>query len=502
VLSGLLLLSPISESVRFLFSRLLRPKSLHYIILAVLVVFGGLMVVIRAQHRDADGEPFVWFEGISVWPSVLGFYVALCLSVYLANQARTRFKWSKIEIEHQFGLRAESRESDEPKGGAGGQGEPDSWGWLGKAWAGIRPQVLSPVDLRQEQAGSGESEKPENASGTEPPTTPSWFKRCTAWYRSVNIVGWNSPSCEADETDRVSVKDIWQEYMWRGEGLHRALRVAACTLAYFALAYSLFEMFDRPIAPTRSDLCASVEQFIQRFTVFSMLFLVFLSLDATRLCQRFIRNLYDEFECELDYEQVGRPGHPSGGAVIRKRCGRRADWSAVKAGPAADGRGMEEEDVREWLNIRLIAMRTSVVGKLIYYPFIVMLIMIVARHGFTDNWRWNLPLLLVISLSFLAATASAFFLRGAAEKARRTSVERLRDQLTKVWSKGASETNRAQRERRARQLEITIADVENMKEGAFSPPWQNPVLRALLIPLGGAGSLALIDQLPRLMGAG
>ena len=42
-----------------------------------------------------------------------------------------------------------------------------------------------------------------------------------------------------------------------------------------------------------------------------------------------------------------------------------------------------------------------------------------------------------------------------------------------------------------------IDEVENNTRGAFSPLTQHPLVGALMIPLGGAGTLSLIDLFAR-----
>ena len=47
----------------------------------------------------------------------------------------------------------------------------------------------------------------------------------------------------------------------------------------------------------------------------------------------------------------------------------------------------------------------------------------------------------------------------------------------------------------ASQLELLLRRVEELHEGAFSPFSQQPVVRAMLLPLGGLGGTALLNYL-------
>jgi hypothetical protein len=44
-------------------------------------------------------------------------------------------------------------------------------------------------------------------------------------------------------------------------------------------------------------------------------------------------------------------------------------------------------------------------------------------------------------------------------------------------------------------LEILLRRVEELREGAFSPFSQQPMVRAMLLPLGSLGGTALLDYL-------
>jgi hypothetical protein len=51
-----------------------------------------------------------------------------------------------------------------------------------------------------------------------------------------------------------------------------------------------------------------------------------------------------------------------------------------------------------------------------------------------------------------------------------------------------------QDDERAR-LTLILSDIENLDSGAFASFYQNPAIRAVLIPLGGGGGLAAIEAL-------
>jgi len=142
--------------------------------------------------------------------------------------------------------------------------------------------------------------------------------------------------------------------------------------------------------------------------------------------------------------------------------------------------------------IRLIATRTEALGKLIFYPFIIWLILFVARINYFDNWHLPIGLGIILSLGALYAWSSAFVLRRSAERARATTIQRLTKQLAGTLA------DKAEDQSLASQIEFALSEVRSSRQGAFAPFTQHPVLQALLIPFGGVGGIYLFDLLTKL----
>jgi hypothetical protein len=154
----------------------------------------------------------------------------------------------------------------------------------------------------------------------------------------------------------------------------------------------------------------------------------------------------------------------------------------------------EEPHLSEWMLIHLITKRTDVVGKLIFYPFIVLFIMFAARFYYFDNWHAPIGLVIVISLSAVYAWNCAFFLRKSAEELRKASIHSLKEKLIQVL------TVRDPDQRRVKQIEFALKEISAIDEGAFAPFSQHPMVQALIVPFGGVGGMYLIDFLTRLAG--
>ena len=97
---------------------------------------------------------------------------------------------------------------------------------------------------------------------------------------------------------------------------------------------------------------------------------------------------------------------------------------------------------------------------------------------------------LVTAFLLLLATYAAILLRISAKRHRRHVLRDLRERLAIAQVPGQSVGSGG-----ARRLEQLIADIKDERSGAFCPIGENPVLRAVLIPSGGLGTLAVLQQL-------
>lgn len=154
---------------------------------------------------------------------------------------------------------------------------------------------------------------------------------------------------------------LWDEYRRLSEFPAQRRRVIPQVLLYgfFGLVL-LFGVFTAPHTPFRGSVSAVADRLIVFLSVFSFLTLIFFVVDETRLCEQFIQRLTD-------------------------LCCRNSK-------PEAETRLIR-------FSLDLIAERTKVVGRLIDYPFIVLLILIVGRMRLFDNWDVPLGLVLLWGLS-------------------------------------------------------------------------------------------------------
>ena len=142
----------------------------------------------------------------------------------------------------------------------------------------------------------------------------------------------------------------------------------------------------------------------------------------------------------------------------------------------------------EFIDIKFIAARSEAVGQMIYYPFISLLILILARNPWFDRWQWSLPIIALFSIHALYAIGCAIMLRWAAEEARKKALESLQEKLLIAEASNSSTAPKIQ-------LEHIIDHVKNCQQGAFASFSSQPWITAALLPAGGAGLLNLLHWL-------
>src|SRR2546430_7800165 len=120
---------------------------------------------------------------------------------------------------------------------------------------------------------------------------------------------------------------------------------------------------------------------------------------------------------------------------------------------------LTEKELSVYHEIFFVAQRTQVVAPLIWYPLIVLTVMIGARLSFFDNWTWPASLVLIAAITAAWVLGSAFLLRRAAEQLRETALNDLR------WFRLVGQESDAKRQT----FDELIAEIRDLKAVAFAP---------------------------------
>lgn len=258
----------------------------------------------------------------------------------------------------------------------------------------------------------------------------------------------------------VLATDLWLEYQTLGRWTQRLIRIVPQTLCYGALGWLLMNLFGAPTMPCRGSACFEINGLILLLSVLGMILLMFYVVDATRLCRRLIKIMN----------------------------ATKIHWPPEILAQEAVQHHVDASLLNEWLGIELIAQRTAVVSFMLYYPFIILCLMGVARHPYFDRWDFPVSLMIIFGLNAAYALGNAMYLRRSAEEAKHTALTQLRKTLAGLPEESAA---RKQGER--------MADlIGHNREGAFLPFTQHPLFGAIALP-GGTGLVLLVEYLATLM---
>jgi len=286
--------------------------------------------------------------------------------------------------------------------------------------------------------------------------------------RCIAVHAWRPQTME-----QIDANHLWHEYVALGRWKNFAFRaLPQLTIAWLA-ALLLMKLLGFPQTPCRGEACIGINNTVVILAVVALVVLIFYVVDTTRLCRRWVN-------C------IGM---------------KKMQWPAGTLEKISAERNMSKQTLEEWLSIELIAERTTVIGNFIYFPFIIMFLLAMARHRYFDNWDFPTALIIIFTLNAALVIVSSMALRHSAEIAKREVIKRLEARLIRAGRTREApempETPRTPDEARQRQeLEWAIEAIKNNHRGAFLPFTQHPIFgAAVALPSGAYGVVLLAEYL-------
>lgn len=296
-------------------------------------------------------------------------------------------------------------------------------------------------------------------------TKPTW--RLTRWAVFGDRHGGRvaEPYHPAERDDSfVYAQNLWWEYLRRRTWWQRLGRAAFLSLVFLLFAFCIYQTLGTAPRPVRGTALIRFDAFCLWASVLAFVFLTFFVLDATLLETRLIAYL-TRTDTRYPPKTIER---------FRRYA-------------------LKFQDIAEYVDIRLIASRTRAVGEVVYYPFVIFFLTVVARSSLFADWKWPASLIIVLLLSLSVAIAGTLLLRYAAEQARKQAVVKLKDRLIHYTASAGDDKHSAA-------LSQLIDLIENEREGAFSLLSEHPFVAAILLPSGSIGVWALLEYVAKYAG--
>ena len=141
--------------------------------------------------------------------------------------------------------------------------------------------------------------------------------------------------------------------------------------------------------------------------------------------------------------------------------------------------------IDHWLDVEVISRVTDPIQRIIFYPFVVIAILITARCPLFD--AWNMPgfLIVLFSLCITMLVSVAVILRRTAEDLRRRASLTITQGLLHAKTLGERE--------KAEQLQALLDYLKDLRRGAFAHFSRQPLAHALLTVIGSYSGIALLE---------
>lgn len=250
------------------------------------------------------------------------------------------------------------------------------------------------------------------------------------------------------------------------------LRAAIWTAVFWVIALVFMEELGYPALPVRGEYAALLDQLLVLVAVPSFLLLLFFTVDASRLCDRFSRALSSRDEpVAWSIAQLDLPFDAPN---------QRVDLEPLRV------------SIRDAVAMtRIVAKRTRAIVSMVYFPFVVMALLVLARWSRFDHWGVSPGLLVILIATFVIACLAAWFMQRTATKVRARALAILSSALL-VRRGIASDAEPSEA-----QIEQLIESTASLREGAFAPILQQPAVVAALFPFASS----LLPQIERLLKA-
>jgi hypothetical protein len=414
---------------------------------AVAITMAIVAVLVTHEIEAGEGEPFVWFEGVSAWPSHLLRFLALVVAIALGAIAMRRLGVHAERISAEFALPL-----------------PD-------ARAGRR--IWIPRE------------------GADAPGRHALWQRRSEWLRGP-FVDFARTEREASggAEQRVVVDRLWQRYLLRTSGTPFWLWIALATVLLGAFATALYAL-DPPFFSHRGVWVMRVNELLWIANVVVLWGTIFWTVFEARACAYFIDRLGSTpsaWPAATLARESTRTGVPAP-CLVAQLDFRLILRAADRVGPivyipfvqifllgVAFHPFFDAADV-PWTLVTLAAI------SLAYAIYAMVRLRGSAERARKEILDYYQSMLLRLQGDGAGAEPEGYMKDGAKGQ---------RPVFTALRLDGIDASRRAAA---SGQVKALAAEIGAEREGPFLPLLQQPAVKALLIPFGGWSGLSLVEPL-------
>ncbi len=398
-------------------------------------------------------EPFILLAGVSVWPTEIINSLTLVLSLYFICTSLRALNINYYKMSEKYYLLSWAESMSDKYKTAMEKGsscyENDKNGNSWKVILGFMLLVSASLVALLPRSIS---------YGNIPLMLIGWGGVILSWFvitkYLIPVASINCWEKEVKKQEDTPVQDLWKSYGEHGSLRNRFMRAFMVVLIFQAFVSFIFTLFGLEPPPLRGEYTRVIDSVITVASVLGMLFLLFYMVDATRLCIIWIRGL-----TKNNY-----------------------DWRGTKVDELAVTMNIPWSCAVHWIKLKLVAERTEEVSKLIYYPFIVIILILFSRISYFDDWGFPQSMAIITSSLIAIALYAAIKLRREAEVVRSDFIKYLHDEKIAV-----SGSKTLPGKPNLAQLNELADSVAGLGKGAFQPFLEQPVVKASLLLLGGVG---------------
>lgn len=415
--------------------------------LVVVAIVAVVAQRIGIERAAGSGEPFIWLEGVSAWPSHFVRFVALLAAVVLAAIGLTHLRRRAREITIAFGL---------------------------QRVAASRGRVRRASD------------------GPAPTRAEKWQHRLD-WLRGpfADFARTERRQVLGSVDERVSVDRLWQRYLDRTSGAYFWSWIALATALFGVFAYSLYRL-DPPFFPHRGAVVARVNELLWVANVLLLWATIFWTVYEARACAYLVDRLATTRSSSWPATIVERRSAESG--VPQPLVLEWLDFDLIVR--AADR--VNPIVYVPFVQIFLLGLAFHPMFDSADVPFPLIVIaalslvyviyaMLVLRRA-AERAK---------SLALARYGADLLWLQGGSKTAEPSGYAKTRapDGGPAHAPLALTQLDDAQRRAAPSQIGTLVDRIRGTREGPFLPLLQQPFLKATLIPFSGWSGVSLIEPL-------